>query len=566
VYTILHVEAATRWRLPAASAASPGFAAVLKPRAIAPPSVLPYPVLNSFGWAHRARKKEEVRMQRFLRMCAVALLACACEQVVGHAPTDEDGEALAQLVANVGTVHDLLTTNPPPKKRKTEGVLTADQRAKLLSLWAPHVDHDLALASYEERFLDTWRGAGAPEDQTRALALGVAALAARISSNLDFLEVGARSESAQVAMDESAPDYGLPPGQFRRILWETAKPHTQLKLSLGLQALQRRLEGFRNGNRSKDKTFVKVSDKGIEYAADVERRYASVAPRLMAQAMGQVTASGFDAVSSVLVTNIALWLGDTRLRGSQKSLISAEQVDWLATQAKPGDVLVERRNWYLSNLGLPGFWPHAAFYVGTPEELAASLDGEPAVVQAYGPGGLTAWLKQNAASAWSQYVGLAEDGRPHRILEAISDGVLFSSLHEATMADYVAVMRPRLSPLDKARAIAKAFGAIGKPYDFDFDFLTADQLVCSEVVYQAYLPDTGVQTGLTLPLTEVMGRQTLPPNDIVRTFDQQFGTDKQQLDFVAFLDGREATRNAVQATVDDLRKSWQRPKWDLSQQ
>jgi hypothetical protein len=93
-----------------------------------------------------------------------------------------------------------------------------------------------------------------------------------------------------------------------------------------------------------------------------------------------------------------------------------------------------------------------------------------------------------------------------------------------------------------------------------------DVLVCSEVVYQAYLPEKSVQTGLSLPLTEVMGRKTLPPNDIIRTFDQQFGTSSQQFDFVAFLDGRESSGSAVIATVDDLRASWKRPKWDLSQQ
>ncbi len=35
---------------------------------------------------------------------------------------------------------------------------------------------------------------------------------------------------------------------------------------------------------------------------------------------------------------------------------------------EPGDIIVARQNWYLSNIGLPGFWPHAELYVGTPEE------------------------------------------------------------------------------------------------------------------------------------------------------------------------------------------------------
>ena len=301
----------------------------------------------------------------------------------------------------------------------------------------------------------------------------------------------------------------------------------------------RRLDGFRKAGRSKDKAFVELSDLGVQYAVDVERRYASVAPKLMAQAVGQVAGNGFDAISGALVTNIALWLGDTRLRSAGKSLISTSQVDWLTTQAQPGDVLVERRDWYLSNLGLPGFWPHAEFYVGTPTELAAAMDGDADVKKVFGPAGLTGSLQKNQPDAWAKYVAAAEDGQPHRILEAVSEGVKFSSLHEAAQGDYVGVMRPRLSKLDKARAIAKSFGNVGKPYDFDFDFETQDQLVCSEVVYQAYLPDKGVQTGLLLPLTQVMGRATLPPNDIVRTFDQQFGTESQQFDFVAFLDGRE---------------------------
>lgn len=500
-----------------------------------------------------------------LAAAALCLAACAPPEK-GNAPTEADGKALAKVVQDVEVVRTLLKANPPPKKKKVEGELTAEQRAKLMSLWGPHVDHDLALASFQERFLDSWRGAGDTDAQTRALSIGLAALAARVSSNLDFLEVGLHSEAAQAAMDESSVDYGLTAGHFHRILVDTAKPHTQLKLSLALQQLRQRLTAFRNKKRDKDKPFVAVSDKGLKFAEDVEKRYASVAPRLMAKAIGQVTSAQLQTLSGALVTNIALWLGDTRLRASSDSLISAAQVDWLATQAQPGDVLVERRNWYLSNLGLPGFWPHAELYVGTPSELAAAFDAEPTVIAAYGAGGLTGWLKSSDPDVWAHYGETAADGRPHRILEAISEGVVFSSLHEATQADYVGVLRPRLTKLERARAIAKAFAQIGKPYDFDFDFLTLDQLVCSEVVYQAYLPQKSLQTGLTLPLTEVMGRKTLPPNDIVRLFDEQFGTSSQQFDFVAFLDGRESSGTAVVGTAEQLRASWKRPKWDLAQQ
>ena len=58
---------------------------------------------------------------------------------------------------------------------------------------------------------------------------------------------------------------------------------------------------------------------------------------------------------------------------------------------------------------------------------------------------------------------------------------------------------------------------------------------------------------------------TLPPNDMVQRFDGEFGKPEQQLDFVAFLDGNEGANAATFATVEAFRKSWLRPKWDLSQ-
>jgi hypothetical protein len=153
---------------------------------------------------------------------------------------------------------------------------------------------------------------------------------------------------------------------------------------------------------------------------------------------------------------------------------------------------------------------------------------------------------------------------PIRVIEAVSEGVILNSLEESCGADYVAALRPRLSRLDKAKAILEAFELLDTPYDFNFDFATDGTLVCSELVWKSYRPDMGKQ-GLDLPLVEVMGRQTLPANEIVRLFDAQHDTPDRQLEFVAFLDGRVAEGIAVEGDLASFRASHLRPKWDLLQ-
>ena len=72
------------------------------------------------------------------------------------------------------------------------------------------------------------------------------------------------------------------------------------------------------------------------------------------------------------------------------------------------------------------------------------------------------------------------------MIEAVSEGVMSASLEHSCAADYVAALRPRVAPLLRARAIERALRYWGRPYDFNFDFATDDQVVCSELVVKAY--------------------------------------------------------------------------------
>ena len=109
--------------------------------------------------------------------------------------------------------------------------------------------------------------------------------------------------------------------------------------------------------------------------------------------------------------------------------------------------------------------------------------------------------------------------------------------------DYMAGLRPRVSKLDKAKAVATAFAQFGKPYDFDFDFATDDTLVCTELVFRAYQPRADT-AGVSLDLREMAGRSTLPANDIAAQYARDVGTSQQQFDFVVFVDASEKERRA----------------------
>ena len=147
----------------------------------------------------------------------------------------------------------------------------------------------------------------------------------------------------------------------------------------------------------------------------------------------------------------------------------------------------------------------------------------------------------------------------------IPQSVVSASLEHSCGADYVAVLRPRLTPLARARAVERALWYWGRPYDFNFDFATDDEVVCSELVLKAFEPTDGGGKGLEIPFVEVAGRRAVPPTEFVRVFANELGRPDARFEFVAFLEGREKERRAVVADEKALAATVARPKWDIVQ-
>jgi hypothetical protein len=157
-------------------------------------------------------------------------------------------------------------------------------------------------------------------------------------------------------------------------------------------------------------------------------------------------------------------------------------------------VLITRKEFALTNYFLPGFWPHAALYVGHESELQESTVANDFM--------FLSWL-----SAFRE-CGPAEEGR---VLEALKDGVRLRCVSTPLSCDAIAVVRPKLTQDEIGNALARGFHFVGRPYDFDFDFSRSDRMVCTEVVYRSY---EGVG-GLAFGLVRRAGRLTLSAEDLL---------------------------------------------------
>lgn len=117
--------------------------------------------------------------------------------------------------------------------------------------------------------------------------------------------------------------------------------------------------------------------------------------------------------------------------------LTKEQAEQLLPNLKPGDIFLRRVDECTANLLIPGFWGHAALYVGNGE-----------------------------------------------IIDAVGDGVRRVSVQRFfEEGDHAMVMRPKdLTEEQFDRMNAYAEQQIGKPYDFDVDNQDDSRFLCTELV------------------------------------------------------------------------------------
>jgi len=185
----------------------------------------------------------------------------------------------------------------------------------------------------------------------------------------------------------------------------------------------------------------------------------------------------------------------------------------IKSSLEPGDILLEKTPFRLTDQFIPGHWGHAAIWIGNEEQLRQlGIWDDPLLTPYHG-----------------------EIRHGHGIIEALRDGVTMSSFSQFVNVDDIAVLRNREStPSRQARIVLQAMRQIGKEYDFNFDVETTDKIVCSELIYHSY-------TDSEWPTVKALGRATISPDNIASK-----ALDHNELDLVLlYHDGQPVLDNPL---------------------
>lgn len=287
-------------------------------------------------------------------------------------------------------------------------------------------------------------------------------------------------------LDEAEPTHGIPAGQFTAVYRSLTRPLTTLRFLRAAQfaRLHRSEIAALKGAPAMEPVLrllaeeeawleahpLEVAGRFLRYRIDAIQR----APKLR---LKRVLFGLFKASGSAIAELRNPW---------KRKRVTPRIRRRLAALLQPGDVLITRHDDAMTNLFLPGYWPHGALYIGSlaeREALGVTCDPERA----------------------------ARSGGAVRVLEARKDGVRFRALADTLSVDCVAVLRPRLDPAALARCLGRALTHEGKLYDFEFDFRRSDRMVCTEVIYRGFHGEPPI----AFSLASRFGRLCLSAEDLV---------------------------------------------------
>jgi hypothetical protein len=474
---------------------------------------------------------------------------------------NDDVDLLLLVDQQIDILQNQLSTYFSSMQYEEPDMLSQVQRDEIKALWIQYMDLFIILNTMLGEYRDF--SELNKNLQNDAFLIGYSAYLILYYSGHYFLENTASIDVFEVLLDEPIPEYSTSEGMYTNFKWEILKIEEYFNLD----------EDYLRYRKIKQNTISPSAESPLQRLTNViEKNYTNCKQNLTLNSESLRMKNYIDSIKDnsyrlyfPIQKNIALFMSHTRFTTRKNGLISPSQCVDFIQKSEPGDIILERKEWYMTNLGIPGFWPHSALYIGNLAELQHWSNTAEIREYYYNKDpectGFVHYIERKYPDAFRAYL-MGDNGNDNRILEGLKEGIIFHSVEGSVgISDHVASLRPRLGKLDIAQALEKAFSFWGKPYDFSFSLLSDNELVCSELVYKSYeaAPD---KSGLSFQPSEIAGILTLPANNIAAQFDREFD-HSPQMDFVLYYSGDIHRGKSYPGNVSEFRNSHLRSRWSF---
>ncbi len=407
----------------------------------------------------------------------------------------QDLQTLQEIVAGLDRLEERLDRSPIPAAVTQRGYFTPDEDDRVRQGVLAYRNY--RFAAYEIIFRYRHYATLEPSRyQLQSFLLAFGAALVLYAKSLKIISFAEHVPMLRAKINEPDMKYELPAGFFDDIL----ACYSQLS---NYRAL-RQGDAFWRAHRREAKALAGEAGETWSWLTDQIRHQRHVVARRLLhvllqrlrydwRAFGQTVLAPFRRARRGLEGLLGDRLAEARVTTNVPCAITGEILPAIRRQLQPGDVLLMRNDSRLTAAIVPGFWSHAALFLGGKAELEK----------------LGVKLHPQAGRHWAK---LPEEAGPWGlVIEACFPCVQLNPLEKCLQVDHLVVLRSQLPISDIATAMAEALANLGKPYDFEFDFNNSSRVVCTELVYRSYHG----RGNLKFTLTKRLGRFTLTGDDII---------------------------------------------------
>lgn len=242
--------------------------------------------------------------------------------------------------------------------------------------------------------------------------------------------------------------------------------------------------------------------------------------------------------------------------------ISIPQINSIQPNLQPGDIAVIKHYYKLTNLAFNGDWSHGLIYLGSWNRMKNYFDNNRETSRYFAQlcrnerlrcSNFSTYLNASMPKVVQYYKTPSEykgHSLPRVFLESLGEGVILSNIYDAILKDQLAIFRPKMSKLGKAQAILRSLRYVSREYDYSFTLHSRQQLVCTEIIFNAYSPGPGLSIPEFNWKTSIaLGKPVVYATDIAETYIDQRNHRNPLLELIYYLKADERNSRAIQTNI-----------------